>query len=266
MKMVRRASLLLFAVVLTAGLVPLVTAGQSQNATQARATAEKSWRGGRFEEIDTLAQAFPKDESIAVYHALGVAARGDYTRAESILKPFVAANPGGDAALETGLLQLGVGRRTEGRQMLQLILGAEVRNPSARDYLRAARASRALHRIDDAQSYFRDAAGLAPNDVRVNTEWGELFVEKYANAEAAKSFQEALKVDPEYGPALLGMARALADENPPQAVAYAQRALKVNPNDAGAHLLMAEMAIYQDKKSDAKEIGRASCRERGGAE
>src|SRR3990170_4672345 len=120
--MFRRISLLIFAVALTAGLVPLVTAEQAQNVTQARATAEKSWRGGRFEELETLAQAFPKDETIAVYHALSVAARGDYARAESILKPFVAANPGGDAALETGLLQLGVGRRTEGRQTLQRIL------------------------------------------------------------------------------------------------------------------------------------------------
>ncbi len=95
---------------------------------------------------------------------------------------------------------------------------ADLRNPSARDYLRAARASRALNRVDDAQSFFRDAIGLAPTDPRVNTEWGELFLEKYNKAEAAKSFQEALKTDPEYGPALLGMAQALADENPPQAV------------------------------------------------
>ncbi len=252
--MLRRALLLVVAVVFTAGLTPLVTAGQAPTSvTAARAAAEKSWRGGRFDEIETLAQAFPKDESIAVHRALSVAARGDYTRAESILKPFVAANPGGDAALETGLLQFGVGRRTEGRQTLQLILAADVRNPNARDHLRAARASRALHRIEDAQSYFRDAIELAPTDVRVNTEWGELFVEKYSNADAAKSFQEALKVDPDYGPALPGMARALADENPPQAVAFAQRALKVNPLDAGAHLVMAEMAVYQDKKADAKE-------------
>ena len=249
--MFRRISLLILAVALTAALAPLVTAEQ-QNVTGARAAADKSWQGGRFDEIDTLAQAFPKDESIAVYHALSIAARGDYARAESILKPFVAANPAGDAALETGLLQLGVGRRTEGRQTLTLVLMADVRNPSARDYLRAARASRALHRIDDAQSYFRDAIALAPADPRINTEWGELFVEKYANAEAAKSFQEALKADADYGPALLGMARALADENPPQAVMFAQRVLKLNPNDFGAHLLLAELAIYQDKKADAK--------------
>jgi tetratricopeptide (TPR) repeat protein len=253
MKMFRRVILLIFAVALAAGLVPLVTAEQSQNATQARATAEKSWRGGRFDEIDTLAKAFPKDESIAIYHALSVAARGDYARAEGILKPFAEANPAGDAALEMGLLQLYVGRRTEGRQSLSLVLSADVRSPSARDFLRAARASRALHRIDDAQSYFRDAIALAPTDPRINTEWGELFVEKYANAEASKSFQEALKVDGDYGPALLGMARALADENPPQAVMFAQRVLKLNPNDAGAQLLIAEMSVYQDKKAEAKE-------------
>src|SRR5688572_11518053 len=251
--MVRRASLLIFAVILTAGLAPLVISGQAQNVSSARATAEKSWRGGRFEELDTLAQAFPKDETIAVYHALSVAARGDSARAESILKPFVAVNVAGDAALETGLLQLGVGRRTEGRQTLTLILMADVANPTARDFLRAARASRALHRIDDAQSFFRDAAGIAPNDPRVNTEWGDLFVEKYENGEAAKSFQIALKADADYGPAILGMARALADENPPQAAMFAQRALKLNPNDFDAHLLLAEMAVYQDKKSDAKE-------------
>ncbi len=250
--MFRRITLLIFAVALTAGLAPLVIAEQAQNVTAARAAAEKSWRGGRFEEIDTVAQAFPKDESIAVYHALSVAARGDYARAESILKPFAAANPDGDAALETGLLQLAVGRRTEGRQTLTLILMADVRSPTARDYLRAARASRALHRIDDAMSYFRDAIAAAPNDARVNTEWGDLFVEKYENGEAAKSFQIALKADPDYGPALLGLARAMADENPPQAATFAQRALKLNPNDFGAHLLLAEMAIYQDKKADAK--------------
>jgi tetratricopeptide (TPR) repeat protein len=255
--MVRRVSLLIVAVVLTAGLTPLVTAEQAQNVTAARANAEKSWRAGRFAEVDTVAQAFPKDEAIAVFQALSVAARGEYGRAESILKPFAAANPAGEAALEMGLLQLGIGRRTAGRRTLTLLLTADIPTPGARDFLRAARASRALHRVDDADSYFKDAVRLMPADVRLNTEWGDFFVEKYANGEAAKSFEEALKVDPEYGPALVGMARALADENPPQAVMFAERALKLNPNDAAAHLVIAEMAIYQDKKADAKaSVGR----------
>jgi tetratricopeptide (TPR) repeat protein len=250
--MLRRSLLLLLAVALTAGLTPLVTAEQ-QSVASARQAAEKSWLGGRFEEVDTVAQAFPRDEAIAVFHGLSVAARGDYARAETILKPFATANPNGEAAVELGLLQLGVGRRTEGRQTLTLVLMGDARNPTARDYLRAARASRALHRIDDANSYFKDAIRLAPTDVVLNTEWGDFFVENHENGEAAKSYQEALKVSPDHGPALVGMGRAMADENPPQAAMLAQHALKQNPNHAGAHLLIAEIATYQDKKADAKE-------------
>jgi tetratricopeptide (TPR) repeat protein len=250
--MVRRALLLVLAIVLTAGLAPLVTAEQ-QSVAAARQAAERSWLGGRYDEIDTVAQAFPKDEAIAVFHALSVAARGDQARAKAILKPFATANPGGDAALELGLLQLGAGRRTEGRQTLTLVLMADARNPTARDYLRGARASRAMHRVDDADSFFKDAIRLAPADVKLNTEWGDFFVENHANGEAAKSYQEALKVSPDFAPALVGMGKALADENPGQAAMFAQQALKQNPNNADAHLLLAEMAIYQDKKSDARE-------------
>ena len=237
---------------LTAGITPRVTAEQAQNVTSARATAEKSLRAGRYAEVDAVAQAFPKDELIAVSHALALRARGDYARAESVLQPFAAANSGGEAALEVGILQLGVGKRTEGRRALTLILMADIPKPGARDHLRAARAARALHRVDDAQSFFRDAIEIAPSDPRINTEWGLLFLEKYNKAEASKSFQEALKVDPEYGPALAGMAQALEDENPPQAVQFAERALKVNPNDAGAHLVLAQVAVYSDKKADVK--------------
>ena len=246
-----RLLLLALALALTAGLGPRLTAEQA-TVTAARANAEKSFRAGRYAEIDTIALAFPKDEQIAVYRALGISARGDYAAAESILQPFVASNNGGEATLELGLLQLYQGKRTEGRRTLTLLLMADGANPTAAQLLRAARAMRALNRVDDAQSFFRDAIAAAPADPRANTEWGELFLEKYNKAEAAKSFQEALKADPEYGPALLGMAKALADENPPQAVAFAERVVKQNANDAGAQLVLAQVAIYRDKKADVK--------------
>lgn len=250
--MVRRLSLLTFALILTAGLTPRVTAEQAQTVTAARTTADKSLRAGRYAEVDTIAQQFPKDELIAVSSALSMIARGDYARAEALLQTFASANSGGEAALELGHLQLLLGKRPEGKRSLTLVLAGQYANPTARDFVRLARAARALNRVDDAQAFFRDAIGMAPTDPRVNTEWGELFLEKYSNADAAKSFQEALKADGEYGPALLGMAKTLADENPPQATAFAQRALKVNPNDAGAHLVLAQLAVYQDKKADVK--------------
>ncbi len=251
--MSRRVWLLLASVVLTIGLTPFVTAGQSPAVAAVRVNAEKSWRGGRLDEVDKFADAFPKDEILAVLRARASSARGDYARAESVLQPFAAINPSGEAALEVGLLQQLAGRRVEARRSLQLVMLGEPRNPTARDYLRAARAARALGRFDDANAFFRDADRLAPNDPAINSEWGDLFVEKYNNKDAARSFQEALKADPDYGPALLGMARAVADQNPAQAVGLAQQALTHNPIDFGAHLFVAEMAIYQDKKKDAVE-------------
>ena len=249
----RRLGLLLIALAFTAGLTPHVTAEQAQNVGAARVAADKAWRSGRLDEVEKLAQAFPSDEQLAVLRARALAARGAYARAAAQLQPMAAANPGGEAALETGLLQLLVGKRTEARRTLQLVLMADPLAPTARDMLRAARAARALGRIDDAQAYFRDAIAVTPADPLINTEWGDLFVEKYNNKDAARSFEEALKSDPEYAPALLGMARAVADTNPPQAIGFAQRALKLNPIDPGAHLFMAQHAIYQDKKKEARD-------------
>ncbi|MDP3719704.1 MAG: tetratricopeptide repeat protein [Acidobacteriota bacterium] len=249
--MSRRLWLLLGPVVLTIGLAPFVTAEQSPTVAAARTNAEQSWRAGRLDEIEKFADAFPKDEQLAVLRAKAIAARGDYARADAVLQPFAAANPAGDASLEAGLLHQLVGRRNDARRALQVVMLGQQRSPTARDYLRAARAARALGRFDDANAFFRDADGMAPNDPVINTEWGNLFVEKYNNQDAARSFQEALKADPDYGPALLGLARSVADQNPPQAVGLAQQALKQNPIDPGAHLFVAEMAIYQDKKKDA---------------
>ncbi len=248
-----RVWVVIVAFTLVAGLCRPASAEQGTGAAGVRAAAEKAWRAGRYDEVEKLAQPLPNDEALAVLRARAVAAHGDYARAEALLQPIVAANPVGDAALETGLLQLIVGRRTEARRTLQLVLMSDLRNPSARDYVRVGRAARALGRFEDANNFFREAVAQSPNDVVANTEWGELFLEKYNRKDASQSFQDALKADPGYGPAQLGMARALSDDNPPKAVQFAQQALKVNPSDIGAHLFLAEMAIDRDKKAEARE-------------
>ena len=96
--------------------------------------------------------------------------------------------------------------------------------------------------------YFREAIAVAPNDAVINTEWGELFLEKHNRQDAAKSFQAALKTEPDYAPAQRGMAQAVADENPPAAMRYVRRALELNPSDTAAYLFLAELAIDEDKK------------------
>ena len=59
--------------------------------------------------------------------------------------------------------------------------------------------------------------------------WGELFLETQNPAEALQSFQKVLEQDGKWAPAHLGMARTLANENPPAAAAAAEQALKIDP-------------------------------------
>jgi tetratricopeptide (TPR) repeat protein len=118
---------------------------------------------------------------------------------------------------------------------------------------RSARALRALGRFRESNAAYRAASAAAPGDAAINTAWGELFLEKYNRPEALKSFQAALERDPRWTPALLGAARTLADENPPQAIAMAKRALEVNPSSVDAQVFLASQAIDADHRDEARQ-------------
>jgi tetratricopeptide (TPR) repeat protein len=227
--------------------------GATQSAAQARLNAEKALLAGRYDDVEQLTAATPGDETLVVLRARALTARGQYAAAEKLLTAAAAAAPGREAALELGLLQMYLGRRSEGRRMLQLVLNSTARSPVARDYVRAGRAARALGQFQEANGYFRDAIGMAPSDATIDTHWGELFVEKHQWGEATKSFQAALKNQPDYVPAIIGMARAVVEENPPAAEKFVRRTLELNPSHVEAHLFLAELATFEDKKSEARE-------------
>ena len=223
-----------------------------QSAAQARTAAERALAAGRYDEVERLAATAATDDVLATLRAKALIAQGEYAAAEKILAPIATAAPGGDAALELGLLQWYLGRRSEARRAMQLVLMAESRSATARDYARAGRAARALGQFQEANGYYREAIAMSPTDAVIDTQWGELFLEKHQWGEAAKSFQSALKNRPDYAPAHLGLARALVEENPPAAERAARRALELNPSDVHAHLFLAELAVMEDKKDDAR--------------
>jgi len=241
----------LCSVALTAGIGLALAREQTQGT--GRSAAEQAWRAGQYEEIEKLAAAQPADAAMVLLRAKSAAAVGDYARAESLLQPLAAKAPGSEAAVELGRLQIYQGKKAEARKTLQLILLAAQDAETVRDFLSASRAARALGQSENAKEYLQDASSIAPDSVEVNTEWGELLLEKYNRAEAVRSYEMALKADADNPVALIGMARALSEDNPPQAVALAQRVLKANPRDVDALLVMAETTIGKDRKPEAKE-------------
>src|SRR5687768_14220190 len=221
-----------YALALTAALVLLalisVAVAQSRRAPALPPLQQltRALNEVRYDEVAGLAERLDRqDPTIAALVARAAIARGRYQDAETSLRPIAQRAPTSDAALELGLLLKMLGRPEATAMLARVASVAEVANNAA-DLSRGARALRALGRFQEANAAYRDASSAAPRDPAINTAWGELFLEKYNKPEAMRSFQAALRDDPRWEPALIGSALALADDDPPQAVGIAKRALQ----------------------------------------
>jgi tetratricopeptide (TPR) repeat protein len=196
---------------------------------------------GRYDDVAALTEKDQFDPTLVAIRARADIERGKYEQAETLLRPAVQRQPASDAALELGLL-LKMLSRPEGTQILNRIATTAETADRAADLARAARALRALGRFNESNAAYRDAASAAPRDLTIQAAWGDMFLEgrcQTCNADATKSFQLVLKDEPRWAPALLGMAEAVQDDNPPQALAFARKALEVNPSSVPALLFIA---------------------------
>jgi cellulose synthase operon protein C len=208
---------------------------------------------GRYDQIDTLAEKLDsRDPAVVALKARAAIATGRYAQAEAALRPAAGRAPASEAALELGLLQQMLGRPDAASTLTRVAALAETSGDPP-EVARGARALRALGRFHDANAAYRDAAAAAPADPAINTAWGDLFLEKFEKAEAVRSYQSALQADARWAPALLGSARALADENPPQAVGLAKRALEINPAYVDALVFLAGEAVDASHHDEARE-------------
>ena len=235
-------------------LIGTLVAQSRQGGTPAD-QALRALNEGRYQDIEQILAGQTDARSYAL-RGRALVEVGRYADAEKLLAGPAKAQPTSDAALEFGLLQLMVGRRAEATQTLRRVLSLAPR--TAADNLRMARAAVALARevsdtqlFKDANDWFRDANRLAPNDPEINTAWGELFLEKYKLDEAMKSFKVALTSDDTNVTARLGLAALLMEQNPPQAKAAVEQALKTNPNSVPAHLFVAGAALDDRRLDDA---------------
>jgi tetratricopeptide (TPR) repeat protein len=113
-------------------------------------------------------------------------------------------------------------------------------------YLRAEGAW-GLEDYETANSEFRAAVAAADGNALYRTRWGDLLHERFNNVDAVGLFNEALERDPKDAQAMLGLARVSADGFDNQAVSWAQKALTANPKLAGAHELLADLALEDNR-------------------
>ncbi len=195
---------------------------------------------GQLDAAEALAAARAADDPpAAAVRAAVLVRRGRYAEAETLLGPVARAAPESAAALELGLLLQRVGRAAEAAGRLEAVAAYGARSRRPVDKYRGGLAARALGLFRQANGMLRAAALAAPEDPAIQTAWGDLFLDKYNKADAVQSYSDALKLDEEWVPAQVGLARALVDENPPTARSAVDRALEIDPENVAAHLFIA---------------------------
>jgi tetratricopeptide (TPR) repeat protein len=235
-------------------LIPAAVAQSTRRPASDLQAATRALHEGRYDDVSAIAQKLNgQDPDVVALVAQADIARGRYEQAEARLRPVAERAPRSAAALELGLLLRMLGR-AEAPAVLRRVASAAATTSDPRELARGARALRALGAFQEANAAYRDAAGAAPGDIAIETAWGELFLEKYEKGEALKSFQTVLEQDENWVPAVLGSARVLADDNPPQSVQLAERALAINPSSVDARLLLAEHAVDAGKRDEAREL------------
>lgn len=107
----------------------------------------------------------------------------------------------------------------------------------------------------DALKAFDQALAAAPGDFEPRIRVGNLFLEKYASAEAQSEFDAVLKVNPSHPLALLGVARRRHFDGEAGADSLVRRALEVNPNFVAARVFHASLLL--DAESHDRALAEA---------
>jgi tetratricopeptide (TPR) repeat protein len=110
-----------------------------------------------------------------------------------------------------------------------------------------------LRQFGEANNAFRDALSRDTKSARVRVRWGRMFLDRYNPEEAGKLFAEALEIDENYPPALLGMALVGAEGFDMKAPGFAKKALEANPKLVEAQELLAHLALEDMNTAKAVE-------------
>jgi tetratricopeptide (TPR) repeat protein len=234
--------------------VPTPVPKPAQTAAQTEAAQIQQVRvaigRGKIADARRLADAIPGSAGRDLASALVDIFEGKDDAARTKLEPLARVNPVGDAALELGLLELRHGQRDEGWRRLDPIAAVRTFN-GPDDYHRLARAAIGIREFKLAADAYTETAAVPRADIQ--SDRGDLFLMRHKNGDAATDYRKALALDPQWLPAMLGLARALADENPMQADALMNGVQKVAPNHPGLWQLAAEVQIQREDKSAALE-------------
>ena len=116
----------------------------------------------------------------------------------------------------------------------------------------AGKAFAKLGDFHEANRVFKIAYELDPKNLRTLYWWADLFREKFNNADAQRTFEEAISINPHSAELYVGYAGSF--ESLSQWEALVNKAIEENPNCVDALNILAEIQILDGNYNEAEEI------------
>ncbi len=167
--------------------------------------------------------------------------------------------------VQAAVAQFDAGHRDEAMRGFHALIKAynERASLSAEDVTAVGIAATYLGQDDpqlfkDALRAFGEASRKDPKNPEAHLLAGELLLDKYNSTEAAAEFQDALRIAPNNARALLGMARVADFDHDDKAIKLAEESLKADPNQVGAHVLLARLHVQAEEYAPAAREAEAA--------
>jgi cellulose synthase operon protein C len=162
-----------------------------------------------------------------------------------------------DATRALAALLENIGRRADARKLWDLLIDKYREGNVQGSRQLGIVAVAAWHRgyVQDAKDIFMDATDPKRGEVSLEalTDFGYLFLDKYNATAALSVFRDCLKINESYPDALTGIALAKKYENNLEAETHARAALKVNPNFVPALNALAALALEEEYPAAAEK-------------
>ncbi len=109
-----------------------------------------------------------------------------------------------------------------------------------------------------ALKIYEQAIKRDPDDPASHVVIGDLLLDRYNNEEALEAYRSALSIDPDFAPALLGVARSQHFDHSTGAIDTARKVIALRPNHVGALVLLARLHLeLEDYEQSEAFIERA---------
>jgi len=208
-------------------------------------------------EAATMLVSRPDDPYVLHMQGRLLAAVGRYAEAEAAflqvlnLQPDLLRN-----VLELGAVLEATGRKAEARRLYSVMNRRyeEGRYRTAEDLAVVGRALARLEAFREANNAFRTAHQIDARYVQNLAWWADIFREKYNTADAERTYQEALGVNPNRADLYVGYAHAVPGFG--QQEKLAQEALEKNPNSVAALDLLASLRVLDAQYDEAETMAR----------